>query len=68
MLQIILTETKQPSGLFWVIYIIILIIAVFLIITPIRKAIKKNKQYKQHQLQLLEEQNRLLREQLNRDK
>lgn len=68
MLQIILTETKQPSGLFWVIYIIILIIVVFLIITPIRKAIKKNKQYKQHQLKLLEEQNQLLREQLNRDK
>lgn len=68
MIQILLTGTKQPSGLFWVIYIAILILVIYLIITPIRKAIKKSKKYKQHQLQLLEEQNQLLREQLNRDK
>lgn len=68
MLQILLTGTKQPSELFWVIYIAILMLVIYLIITPIRKAIKKNEKYKQHQLQLLEEQNKLLREQLNRDK
>lgn len=64
MLQILLTGTKQPSGLFWVIYILILFAVT---IVPIIIHIKKKKNKKNY-IQLLEEQNRLLREQLNRDK
>ena len=47
---------------------IFFIAIIYLLYLPIQKTIKKHKQYKQHQLQLLEEQNQLLREQLDRDK
>lgn len=47
---------------------IFLIAIIYLLSLPIQKTIKNHKQDKQHQLQLLEEQNQLLREQLNRDK
>ena len=51
-----------------ILIVIIFAITLFTISYKISSTILKTKENKQRQLQLLEEQNKLLREQLNRDK